>query len=95
MNGARPLLPYKPSWRGLNETLYYVTHQPLPAFFTRGQLLEQNFFMDTSICRVLLTERQIHKLGLASGGKINLEGCFEGSGALPDVANLGLYRTVS
>lgn len=34
---------------------------------------------------------QLHRLGLASGGKINWEGCFEGSGPLPDVANSGLY----
>ena len=51
--------------------------------------------MNTNICGGLLTEREIHKLGLASGGKTHWEGCFEGSGALPDVANLGLYRTVS
>ena len=35
--------------------------------------------------------RQLHRLGLASGGKKNWEGCFEGSGTLPDVANSGLF----
>lgn len=39
--------------------------------------------------------RRLHRLVLASVGKINWGGCFEGSGALPDVANIGLQRTVS
>jgi len=38
--------------------------------------------------------RRPHRLCLASGGKINRECCFEGSGSLPDVANLGLQENI-